>query len=119
MNEYEFIKYEDTQSDPYTKALITIRQNLYTKEGKAKSNLLVFGKKEMKNGGTFWAMATHGVNQGEKKYFKGFRCDSTGDQELLDAFILQCAAGKGTASPSAFEKPTSMSEVDQDDGLLF
>ena len=111
MSEYEFIKYEDTQSDQFTKALITIRQNLYTKEGRHKSNLLVFGKKEMKNGGTFWAMATHGVNQGEKKYYKGFRCDSTGDQELLDAFILQCAAGKGMASPSAFEKPTSMSEV--------
>lgn len=119
MNEYEFIKYEDTQNDAHTKALITIRQNLYTKDGHRKSNLLVFGKKENKNGGVFWAMATHGINKGEK-YHKGFRCDSTGDQEMLDAFILECA--KNRAPPpqtSVFEKPSSMSEVAQDDALPF
>lgn len=120
MQEYEFIKYEDTPNDPYIKALITIRQNLYTKDGRQKANLLTFGKKEMKNGGIFWAMATHGVNEGEKKYIKGFRCDSLGDQETLDAFILQCAKSKGAPiQPSVFEKPRSMDEVAEAQGLPF
>jgi hypothetical protein len=121
MQEYEFIKYQETPEDPYTKALITVRQNLFTKDGKPKSQLLVFGTKDMKNGDKFHAMATHGVMVGgEKKYFKGQRCDSIGDQELLDEFIAQCARTRASPSQaSVFEKIHSMDEVAEAQGLPF
>lgn len=121
MQEYEFIKYQDTPEDVYTKALITIRQNLYDKKGNPKPQLLTFGAKEMKTGGKFYAMATHGFTvDGEKKYVKGHRCDSIGDQELLDAFVAQCAKAKGNPQQaSVFDKPHSMDEVAAEEQLPF
>ncbi len=121
MHDYEFIKYQELPDDPHTKALITIRQNLYKKDGTPKPQLLVFGAKDMKTGARFYAMANHGVTiDGEKKYIKGHRCDSLGDQEMLDAFVAECAKARGNPKqPSVFEKPTSMDEVADTHGVPF
>jgi len=125
MQDYEFIKYQDLPDDPYTKAIITIRQNLYDKSGNPKPQLLTFGCKDLKTGGRFYAMANHGVTiDGEKKYVKGHRCDSLGDQEILDDFVARCAKARGNPSApvSAFQnsKPSSMDEVaGAADGLPF
>lgn len=122
MHDYEFIKYQELPEDQYTKALITIRHNLFDKSGKPKPQLLTFGAKDMKTGTRFYAMANHGVTiDGEKKYIKGHRCDSLGDQEILDAFVVECAKARGNpSSPSAFQpKPRSMDEVADAQGLPF
>lgn len=121
MQDYEFIKYQELPDDPYTKALITIRQNLYDKQGHPKPQILTFGAKDMKTGARFYAMATHGYTlNGEKKYAKGHICDSRADQELLDEFVAQCARVKGKPfEKSVFEKPTSMDEVAANEQLPF
>ncbi len=122
MNDYEFIKYQETPEDPYTKALITIRQNLYDKSGTPKPQLLTFGAKDMKTGTRFYAMANHGVIiEGEKKYIKGHRCDSLGDQEILDSFVAEIGRARGNPkAPSIFpSKLRSMDEVADTQGLPF
>ena len=125
MHDYEFIKYQELPNDPYTKALITIRQNLYDKSGNPKPQLLTFGAKDMKTGTRFYAMANHGVTiEGEKKYVKGHRCDSLGDQEMLEAFVAEIGKSRGNPkAPSAFQtqqsKPRSMDEVADTQGLPF
>lgn len=122
MQDYEFIKYQELPDDQYTKALITIRQNLYDKSGNPKPQLLTFGAKDLKTGARFYAMANHGVTiDGEKKYIKGHRCDSIGDQEMLDAFVTQCAKARGNPYQASIAqpKPRSMDEVAESQGLPF
>ena len=122
MNDYEFIKYQETPEDAYTKALITIRQNLYKKDGTPKPQLLIFGAKDTKSGTRFYAMANHGVTiDGEKKYFKGHRSDSSGDQEMLETFVAEIDRARGNPNaPSAFKsQPQSMDEVADAQGLPF
>lgn len=121
MNDYEFIKYLDCPEDAYTKALITIRHNLYDKSGNPKPQLLTFGAKDTKSGSRFYAMANHGVTiDGEKKYIKGHRSDSSGDQEMLEAFVAECARVRGNPKQSASVfKPQSMDEVADTQGLPF
>lgn len=121
MHDYEFIKYQELPDDPYTKALITIRQNLYDKSGNLKAQLLTFGAKDLKTGARFYAMANHGVTiDGEKKYIKGHRCDSIGDQEMLEAFVAECARARGNPhQPASVFKPQSMDEVAESQGLPF
>lgn len=121
MHDYEFIKYQELPEDPYTKALITIRQNLYDKSGNPKHQLLTFGAKDTKTGARFYAMANHGVTiDGEKKYIKGHRSDSSGDQEILEAFVAECAKARGNPKPpTSVFKPQSMDEVADTQGLPF
>ena len=122
MHDYEFIKYQELPDDPYTKALITIRQNLFDKSGNPKPQLLTFGAKDMKTGSRFYAMANHGVTiEGEKKYVKGHRCDSLGDQEMLESFVAEIGKARGNPkAPSAFQsKPRSMDEVADSQCLPF
>lgn len=121
MPDYEFVKYQDLPDDPYTKAIITIKQNLYDKEGHPKPQLLSFGAKDMKTGTRFYAMATHGFTvNGEKKYVKGHMCDSRADQEALDEFVALCARSRGKPlEQSVFEKPRSMDEVVANEQLPF
>ncbi len=121
MSDYEFIKYQELPEDPYTKALITIRLNLYKKDGTPKPQLLTFGAKDTKSSTRFYAMANHGVTiDGEKKYIKGHRSDSSGDQEMLEAFVADCAKTRGNPQKAASVfKPQSMDEVADAQGLPF
>lgn len=122
MQDYEFVKYQDLPDDAYTKGLITIKQNLYDKNGNLRSQLLTFGVKDVKTGGRFYAMANHGVTvDGEKKYVKGHRCNSVDEQEALDAFVAKCAKANApsTSQPTIFDRPQSMDEVADVQGLPF
>ncbi len=123
MNDYDFIRYQETPEDAYTKALITIRQNLFKKDGTPSPQLLTFGTKDLKTGGQFHAMSNHGVTiDGVKKYVKGHRCDSSGEQEMIEAFIAEIAKHRGDPkTPSAFKSPAprSMDEVADAHGLQF
>lgn len=121
MSDFEFVKYQELTDDPYTKALITIKHNLYDKSGNPKPQLLTFGAKDLKTGTRIYTMANHGVTiEGEKKYAKGHRCDSSSDQDMLEAFVQECAKHRGLPKKQqVYANPNSMDEVADAQGLLF
>ena len=118
MSRYEFISYKEFP-DQFTKAVITIRENLFDEKGKCKPSILNFGRREMKNGGVFWPNMSQGVlkDDGSKEYMKGHEPELKGDTLQLEEFVNRCAKAKG--DPDLQVKPTSMSEVAANDALPF
>jgi len=101
MSQYEFISYKP-YPDPYTKVIITVRENVFDEHGKPKPRLWNFGRKEMKNGGVFWGVISQGVDKGDgaKEYVKGCEPELKGDAMQLQDFVEQCAKTYGSPTAS-------------------
>lgn len=90
MNKYEFISFKEYPEGQYPTAIATVRVNLKDHNGYPVRLVLRYARKEVRNGGTFWAMATHNYTMdGEKKYLPGCQLDSQMDDEMLIEFIKE------------------------------
>jgi hypothetical protein len=90
MNKFEFISIKEFPEGQYPTAIATVRVNLKDEKGFPVREVIRYARKTAKDGGVFWAMATHTVTvNGEKKYLPGFKLDSELDEELLIDFIKQ------------------------------
>lgn len=90
MNKFEFISLKEYPEGQYPTAIATVRVNHRDQHGNATREVLRYARKTGKDGGIFWAMATHSVVlNGEKKYFSGFQMDSQMDEEMLIDFIKE------------------------------
>ncbi len=90
MKRYEFISVKEFPEGPYPTAIATVRVTSKDDQGYPVRDVLRYARKELKTGGTFWAMATHSyMLNGEKKYMKGYNPDSDIDEEYLIDFIKE------------------------------
>ncbi len=90
MNKYEFISFKEYPEGSYPTAIATVRVNLKDVNGYPMRLVVRYARKETKNGGIFWAMATHNYTlDGEKKYLPGCQMDSQMDDEMLIEFIKE------------------------------
>lgn len=126
MNKFEFISLKEYPEGQYPTAIATVRVTHFDKSGYPSREVLRYARKNSKDGGIFWAMATHSVVvNGEKKYLPGFKPDSDIDEEMLVDFIKESvknllapkAAPQGQIHyPHGLVQPaTSMSEVVQEE----
>lgn len=131
MNNFELISYKQYPEDPYTKAIARVRID--------RKHVVVYAKKEAKNGGAFWCAPSVSVTEnGEKKYLSAHKLDSEVENEMLIEFIeeavKQGAGGKiqqqGSVFPhglptnsapdySSMPPPRSMDEVANQQALPF
>lgn len=134
MNKFEFLSLEEYPEGQYPTAIATVRVNHRDAQGNVSREILRFAKKSGKDGGVFWAMATHSVvSNGEKKYIPGFKLDSEFEKDLLDDFIKQSVknfnmpkaqTANGIHYPHGIVQnsnhaPTSMSEVAAQEEIPF
>jgi hypothetical protein len=105
MTEIVLIDYKEYPIDEWTKALCTILVD--------SKHMITYGKKCTKDGKQFWAPAIHSVKSGTTKVFvEGYLPDSGSMKKQIISFIEKI-------ENDHHSKPTSMSEVAQDDGLPF
>ena len=80
----ELIKFEEYPNDLYTKAIAQLLVD-------GKYNIC-YGKKQMKDGGSYWASPSFGVadGSGSKEYYEGFSMDSKKEDQKFKDFIKQC-----------------------------
>lgn len=104
----ELVKYEEYPNDPYTKAVAVL-----CVDGKYN---VCYGKKQMKDGGQYWAAPSFGVanSSGAKEYFEGFSMDSKKEDQKFKDFIKTCEDRFSVKAA-----PTSMDEVANAQGLPF
>ena len=83
MTQIELVKFEEFPHDPYTKAVAVL-----CVDGKYN---ISYGKKQMKDGGTYWSSPSFGVSDGSgsKEYFEGFSMDSKKEDAKFKDFIKQ------------------------------
>jgi len=83
MSNYELVKYEEFPSDQYAKAVCTILID--------SKYYVSYVKKMTKDGNTFWASMSMGIQDGEKKrYVDAFCMDSMSANEKLLDFVRGC-----------------------------
>lgn len=110
MSKFEFISLKEYPEGQYPTAIATIRINLKDERGYPVREVVRYARKTTKDGGSFWAMAQHGVVvNGEKKYLPGYSLDSSIDEEMLIEFIKEnvkrTASGCATPAASVFTSP--------------
>jgi len=83
MSNIELVKFEEFPHDPYTKAIAVL-----SVDGKYN---VCYGKKVMKDGGTYWASPSFGCKGGgdSKEYFEGFAMDSKKEDQKFKDFLKQ------------------------------
>ncbi len=83
MSNIELVKFEEFPNDPYTKAIAVLFVD-------GKYNVC-YGKKQMKDGGSYWASPSFGVVGGgnSKEYFEGFAMDSKKEDQKFKDFLKQ------------------------------
>jgi len=117
MSNIELVKFEEFPNDPYTKAIAVL-----SVDGKYN---VCYGKKQMKDGGTYWSSPSFGVvGEGtSKEYYEGFSMDSKKEDQKFKDFIKVCEdklRGKQTDLPRSDVPFIQRSnEVAANDGLPF
>jgi hypothetical protein len=118
MSNIELIKFEEFPQDPYTKAVAVL-----SVDGKYN---VCYGKKQMKDGGQYWASPSFGVadGSGSKEYYEGFSMDSKKEDQKFKDFIKQAEEklrGQAAALPKGSDVPFIQrpNEVSVNDGLPF
>jgi hypothetical protein len=117
MSQIELVKFEEFPNDPYTKAVAVL-----CVDGKYN---VCYGKKQMKDGGCYWASPSFGVldSSGSKEYFEGFSMDSKKEDQKFKDFIKQCEdkLRVNSSLPKAADVPfiQRSHEVAANDGLPF
>ena len=112
MNKAEFISYKPTPNDPYTKGFASLRVNV--------PMIVTYKRVSKKDGGEFFAdpqVQYINDSSGAKSYQHAFQTDSRADEDLIKSI---CDQGyESWKAQHSVQKPSSMSEVAQDDGLPF
>jgi hypothetical protein len=114
MSQIELVKFEEYPHDQYTKAIAVL-----SIDGKY---CVCYGKKQMKDGGTYWASPSFGVadGNGSKEYYEGFSMDSKLEDAKFKAFIKNAEDKlRGKAADLPKVQPQSMDEVADSQGLPF
>lgn len=80
MTSFSFVSNEEFPDDPYTKEIVYLLfENKYR---------IAYVRKQAKNGGMFWDVATIGVNKdGIKTYFESFLQDSAFLEKDIKRFL--------------------------------
>ena len=118
MSQIELIQFQEFPHDQYTKAIAVL-----SVDGKYN---VCYGKKQMKDGGTYWSSPSFGVadGSGSKEYFEGFSMDSKKEDQKFKDFIKQAEdklRGKCTNLSNGSDVPFIQrpQEVAANDGLPF
>ncbi len=117
MSNIELVKFEEYPHDQYTKAIAVL-----SIDGKY---CVCYGKKQMKDGGTYWASPSFGVSDGNggKEYFEGFSMDSKKEDQKFKDYIKTCEdkLRVNSSLPRAADVPfiQRQTEVAANDGLPF
>ena len=112
MSKFEFMTYKPTPNDPYSKGFALVKVNVPT--------IVAFKRVTGKNGGEFFPdpnVQYISDSSGTKVNQKIVVTSDRGDEEILKV-VIEEGYNAWKAQHSA-HKPTSMSEVDQDDNLPF
>jgi hypothetical protein len=108
MSSFEFIGHEYYPEDEYTKEIATFRLSVPVE--------VIYCRKKNKDGGLFWSQASVGVTKGGKKTY----VDAVSqDSKFLEKAIKTFLENRSWEGRSAHEKPTSMSEVAEEQELPF
>ncbi len=112
MSNIELVKFEEFPHDQYTKAIAVL-----CVDGKYN---ISYGKKQMKDGGSYWASPSFGVSDGSggKEYFEGFSMDSKKEDQKFKDFIKQ-SEEKLRPRPGDVPFIQRQAEVAANDGLPF
>jgi hypothetical protein len=112
MSKFEFVKHERFIDDKYIKEIVYILVN---------GCRHAFVHKVMQNGGSYWdVLSTTVTNQGEKETYKAaYFQDSFVMDDIKDYLKKRKWENGYQAAPSVQERPTSMSEVAENDQLPF
>lgn len=112
MSKIEFISHDSFPEDEYTKELVYL-----CLDGKYR---VAYVRKEAKNGGKFWSVATVGIKRnGQKEYFDAFMQDSNFLEKDIKEFLEKRKWENRSAFQPQTHQPRSMSEVAESDDLPF
>ena len=114
MSKIEFISHDAFPEDEYTKEIVYL-----CLEGRYR---IAYMRKMTKNGGLFWSVATIGATRnGQKEFFPAFVQDSNFLEKDIKNFLDSRSWEKRNVfTPTqSYEKPTSMDEVAESNGIPF
>lgn len=115
MHDYEFIAYKPILDDEYIQGIATVRI--------CKRFVVRYALKKTKDGGSFFAPATHSAKEnGERKYYAGFKPDSEMEGDFLIDFIKENAQKAQNArsvhqTTSVIADKTSSAPIQKESGF--